>query len=198
MDPWVLNLNGHRHRGRDEAARREAGGFAARCAIGATPAAAPVAIATARGRAYLKRVISPPAPSARLGAAPVASRPGKRLAAVAAGLGLAVLGLVALAVFGLGASSLDTPASAAAFRPALAVVAPHTAPVEAPRMHRLDWDGPAVAAADGEITADPALPIPAAQPVPVPGFVPAPFREGRAARPTPAPVASPLRPPRAA
>lgn len=143
-------------------------------------------------------MISPPAPSARLGAEPVASRPGTRLAAFAAGLGLVVLGLVGLAVFAFGPAHMETPASVAAFRPALAVVAPHSAPVEAPLMHRLDRDGPVVAAADAEISADSALPSPAAQPVPVPRFGPAPFHEANTALPTPAPLASPLRPPRAA
>lgn len=169
-----------------------------RCAIGVTHDAAPVAIASARGRAYLNLVISPPAPSARFGAEPSAFRPGKRLAAFASGLGLLVLGVVALAFTALGPSAMETPASGAAFRPALAVVAPHTAPVEAPRMHRLDRDGTAVAAADAEMSADSALPSAVAQPVPVPGFGPVPFREVDAALPASAPVASPLRPPRAA
>lgn len=135
---------------------------------------------------------------ARLGAEPVASRPGQRLAAFATGLGLLVLGLVGLAVLALGPSRIETPASATAFRPALSVAAPLAAPVEAPLMHRLDRDGTAVAAADAEISADPALPSPVAQPVRVPSFRPAPFREANTALPTPTPLASPLRPPRAA
>ena len=143
-------------------------------------------------------MISPPAPLARLGAEPAASRPGKRLAAFATGLGLVALGLVALAVLAFGPARGETPASVTAFRPALTVMAPHTAPVEAPLMHRLDRDGTAIAAADAEITADPALPSPVAQPAPVPGFGPAPFREANAVLPAPAPLVSLLRPPRAA
>lgn len=128
----------------------------------------------------------------------MASRPGKRLAAFASGLGFVVLGLVALAFLAFGPAEPETPASVAAVQPALTVVAPHTAPVEAPLMRRLDRDGTAIAAADSEITTDPALPSPVTQPVPVPGFVPAPFREVSTALPPPAPLASPLRPPRAA
>lgn len=128
----------------------------------------------------------------------MALRPGTRPAAFASGLGLLVLGLVALAFVAFGQGRMETSVPGMAFRPTLTVMAPHTAPAPAPLMHRLDWDGPAVAAADGEITADSALPSPVAQSVPVPGFVPAPFREGSATLPSPEPVASPLRPPRAA
>lgn len=128
----------------------------------------------------------------------MALRPGTRPAAFASGLGLLVLGLVALAFAAFGPGRMETSVPGMAFRPALTVMAPHTAPVRAPLMHRLDRDGTAIAAADGEITADPALPSPVAQSVPVPGFVPAPFREGSTALPSPEPIASPLRPPRAA
>ncbi|MFC6789137.1 hypothetical protein ACFQE0_05530 [Methylobacterium komagatae] len=148
-------------------------------------------------------MISPPAPSARLLADPTASRPGMRLAAFAVGqgaiaFGLVALGFVALFVFALWPDSGEMRSPGAAFRPALTVVAPHTAPVEVPRLVRADWNGTAIAAADGEIAPDPALPMPSAQAVPVPGSVPASFREARLVPPASAPFASPLRPPRAA
>ncbi len=133
----------------------------------------------------------------------MASQTDRRLAAVVAGQGLVVFGLmalgfVALFVLALWPTSPEMRSPGAAFRPSLTVMAPHTAPVEAPRLVRADWNGTAIAAADGEIAPDPALPMPTVQTVPVPGSVPAPFREARMVLPTSAPSAFPLRPPRTA
>lgn len=151
-----------------------------------------------RRHAYHSVVISLPASPVRPGADPAASRPGTRLPALASGLGLLALGLVTLIVltFAPARDSLASPG--ATYRPALVVMTSQPASVEAPLLHRLDRDVTAVAAADIEPPLDPALPGEPAQVVPTLIFVTAPFRETSASLPRPAPLASPLRPPRAA
>ncbi|MCJ2012010.1 hypothetical protein [Methylobacterium sp. J-076] len=141
-------------------------------------------------------MITQPAPPARPGADLAAPRPGAWLVALAAGF--LALGLVALAFAVLAVPGPAPAGAAASFRPALAVMAPHTAPVQAPLVHRLDRTGTTVAPADIEVPADPALPGQVAESLVAPGFVAAPFPRTHAALPAPAPLASPLRPPRAA
>jgi hypothetical protein len=108
-------------------------------------------------------------------------------------LGLAALGLLAFLPAQAGQSCGSAP-----LRPVVMVMAAAKAPAQAPRMHRLDRDGPAIAAADIEAPSDPALPKVAAEAVPVRGDIGSSFAETSAAVPSPAPLASPLRPPRAA
>lgn len=140
-----------------------------------------------------------PASPARPGADLAAPRP----AALAPGPGLLALGLLALSLAVLALLAFvpvrgSLAASGASFRPALAVMAPQTAPIEAPLMHRLDRDVTAVAAADLELATDPALPGQPAEAAPAPCSVAVPFPETTATLPPPAPLASPRRPPRAA
>lgn len=143
-------------------------------------------------------MISLPASPVRPGADPAASRPGTRLLALASGLGLFALGLVTLIIvtFAPARDSFGSPGTP--YRPALVVMTSQPASVEAPLLHRLDLDVTAVAAADIEVPLDPALPGEPAPAVPTLSFVAAPFRETSASLPRPAPLASPLRPPRAA
>lgn len=132
---------------------------------------------------------------------PCADFAASRPSALGRALGPLVLGLVALSLAVLAAlssgparDSLQGPS----FRPALAVMAPHTAPVEAPLLHRLDRDVTAVAAADIELSTDPALPGQPAEAAPAPCSVAVAFPETPAIVPASAPLASLLRPPRAA
>lgn len=132
-----------------------------------------------------------PASQARLRTGPADHRFGGWLAALA--LGLAALGLLAFLPAQAGQSCGNPP-----LRPVVMVMAAAKAPVQAPRMHRLDRDGPAITAADIEAPSDPALPKVVAEAVPVRGAVGSSFAETSAAVPSPAPLASPLRPPRTA
>lgn len=113
-------------------------------------------------------------------------------------LGLFALSFVVLAFLAFAPGGNAPSVTGPSVRPALAMVAPHTAPAEAPLMHRLDRDVTAVTAADIELAADPALPGQLAEAIPAPSSVAVPFAETSAALPAPAPQASPLRPPRAA
>jgi hypothetical protein len=132
-----------------------------------------------------------PASQARLGTGLAESRFGGWLAALA--LGLAALGLLAFLPAQAGQSCGGAP-----HRSVVQVMAAAKTPAQAPRLHRLDRDGPAIAAADIEAPSDPALPKVAAEAMPVRGAVASRFAETSASLPSPAPLASPLRPPRAA
>jgi hypothetical protein len=138
-----------------------------------------------------------PASPARLGTGLADRRFGGWLAALS--LGLAALCLLAFPPAQAGQSCGGAPKPSVVIKSSVVVVmAAAKTPAQAPRLHRLDRDGPAIAAADIEGPSDPALPKVSAEAVPLRGSVGSSFAETSASVPSPAPLPSPLRPPRTA